>query len=141
MDREKEKRAYPFSAVRQPRRPLAHHNPLVRLRQRGPQPTRGGHVLIQRQGQLPVRKHLVLVRVQHHVVDAGGLVHEAVPVADKVLERVVDAHHGVGVAVAHRAPPVVVELLDARQVQLRAHGLVQQLDARDHVRVLRVPLG
>lgn len=81
------------------------------------------------------------MRVEDDVVDARLDVHEAVPVALEVQEGVANDHGRVSVAVADRAPPVVVEALDVGHVERGAVGFVEQSDAGDDVGGGGVALG
>lgn len=90
---------------------------------------------------LTLVEDLVLMCVEHDVVDPGLLIHEAVPKIHDVLEGVLNHHGRVTVAVADGSPTIVVEFLDSTEVQGKAERLVKKLDGGDHIGVGRVTLG
>jgi len=90
---------------------------------------------------LTLVEDLILMCVEHDVVDSGLLIHEAVPKVHDILEGVMDHHGRVTVAVANGSPTIVVEFLESTEVQGKAERLVKKLDGGDHVGVGRVTLG
>ena len=107
----------PLGAVRLSTGPFADDGPLVAARELvGRKGAGRGDVLGRALRQLAVIEDLVLMGVEHHVVDPRLLVHETVPDIHDVFERVMNHQRRVGVAVAYGAPTVIVEFLDQTEI-------------------------
>ena len=132
----------PFGAIGLSTGPFAHNGPLVAVGELvGTKGTGRGDVLGWALRDLALVEDLILMGVEHDVVDPGLLVHETVPKIHDILEGVVNHHGRVAIAVADGAPSIVVEFLDGTEVQRKAKRLIEKRDGGDHVGVRGVTLG
>lgn len=107
----------PFGTVRLSPGPFTDNGPLVATGELvGTVGARSRYVLGRALRHLPLVEDLILMRVQHDVVDPRLLIHETVPIINHILESVVNHHGGVTIAVTDGAPTIVVKLLDGIEV-------------------------
>ena len=127
----------PLGAVRLRACPFADDGPFVGAGEFRTKRAGGGDVFVGGHGDLVGAEDLVLVRVEHVVFRAGG---EAIPDGYKVFESVMETDDGIGIAVADGDVALVVEVLDAVEIEDGSERLVQELNDCDHVAVTRVVL-
>ncbi len=84
-------------------------------------------------------ENLIHVCVEHDVVNTGGRVHEAIPIAE-ALESVMNDHRGVGIVVTDSAPSIIVELLEHTKVKRRPKWFIENGNGSHDVGVWSIAL-